>query len=126
MPKKWDDNRQIVPLTETERTIVAAKMRQMLESVQGITVGLALSDLQVVIKAASKIGMTMMQQVPMQIRMKFPVPFTQMGMASNQAFDQIARETKNIKDPAPVLKQLSTGMQNCTAFHATYRFAPTK
>lgn len=126
MPEKGDDNRQIVPLTEAERTIVAAEMRQMLASVQGITDGLARGDLQAVIKAASKSDMAMMQQVPMQIRMKFPAPFSQMGMASHQAFDHIARETKSIKDPVPVLKQLSAGMQSCIACHAAYRFAPPK
>lgn len=126
MPEKGDDTRQIVPLTEAERAIVAAEMRQMLASVQGITDGLARDDLQAVVGAASKSGMAMMQQVPMQIRMKFPAPFSQMGMASHQAFDRIARETKSIKDPAPVLKQLSAGMQSCVACHSTYRFAPTK
>ncbi|MEQ1592556.1 MAG: hypothetical protein ABL892_09235 [Thiobacillaceae bacterium] len=126
MPENGEDTRQIVPLTETERRMVAAEMRQMLASVQGITDGLARGNLQVVIEAASKSGMAMMQHVPMQIRMKFPAPFSQMGMASHQAFDRIAKETKSIKDPAPVLKQLSAGMQSCIACHATYRFAPPK
>ena len=126
MPEKVDDNRQVVPLTEAERAIVAAEMRQMLASVQGVADGLARGDMQAVVEAASKSGMAMMQEVPAQIRMKFPEPFSQMGMASHKVFDQIARDTKTIKDPAPVLKQLSEAMQNCVACHATYRFAPTK
>lgn len=126
MPENMGDNRQIVPLTETERSIVAAEMRQMLASVQGVTDGLARGDMQAVVEAASKSGMVMMQEVPSQIRMKFPAPFSQMGVASHKAFDQIARETKTIKDPAPVLKQLSGAMQNCIACHATYRFASPK
>jgi hypothetical protein len=32
----------------------------------------------------------MMQELPSQIRVKFPEPFTQMGMASHKVFDQIA------------------------------------
>lgn len=126
MPEKVDDNRQIVPLTEAERVIVAAEMRQMLASIQGITDGLARGDMQAVVGSASKSGMAMMQELPSQIRMKFPAPFSQMGMASHKAFDQIAQETKNIKDPAPVLKHLSAAMQNCLACHAAYRFAPSK
>lgn len=125
-PKNGDDSRQIVPLTESERTIVAAEMRQMLASVQGITEGLARGDLKAVLGAASKSGIAMMQALPSQIRMKFPAPFSQMGMASHQAFDQIAQGTKSIKDPAPVLKQLSGAMQSCIACHATYRFASPK
>lgn len=126
MPAGVEDNRQIIPLTEAERAIVAAEMRQMLASVQGVTDGLARGDMQAVVEAASKSGMTMMQEVPSQIRMKFPQPFSQMGMASHAAFDRIARETKTIKEPAPILKQLSVAMQNCVACHATYRFAPPR
>jgi len=126
MPGKVEDNREIVPLTKSEITIVDEEMRQMLASVQGITDGLALRDVHSVVEAASQSGGTMMQELPSQIRMKFPEPFTQMGMATHKAFDQIAQETKNIKDPAPVLKLLSTATQNCVACHATYRFASPK
>jgi cytochrome c556 len=126
MPDKVEDNRQIVPLTEAETAIVTAQMRQMLVSIQGVTNGLSRHDLQAVIDAASKSGMAMMQGVPSQIRMKFPKAFAQMGMASHSAFDTIAKETKSVKNPAPVLKQLSIAMQSCVACHATYRFAPAK
>ena len=125
MPENARDSRQIIPLTGAERSAVAAEMRQMLASIQGITDGLSRDDMQTVSEAASKSGMAMMQGLPPQIRMKFPAAFSQMGMASHQAFDQIARETKTGKDPAPVLRQLSTAMQNCVACHAVYRFAPT-
>jgi hypothetical protein len=77
-------------LTEAEITIVAEEMRQMLASVQGITDGLALGDMQAMVEAASKSGGSMMQELPSQSRVKFPEPFTQMGMASHKVFDQIA------------------------------------
>lgn len=126
MPQNVDDNRQIIPLTEAETAIVAGEMRQMLASVQGIADGLAIGDMKAVVEAASKSGGHMMQELPAQIRMKFPEPFKQMGMATHKVFDQIARETKTIKDPVPVLSELSTAMQNCVACHATYRFAPPR
>jgi len=126
MPAKVDDNRQIVPLTEAERALVAIEMRQMLASVQGVTDGLAKGDMAAVAEAASRSGMVMMQELPAPIRMKFPATFGQMGMASHKAFDQIAMKAKTTKDPAPILKQLSEGMQNCVACHATYRFAQPK
>jgi hypothetical protein len=124
MPEKMDDARQNIPLSETEKAIVMAEMRQMLSSIQGITEGLAQGDMQAVVGAAAKSGMAMMQEVPAQIRMKFPQAFAQMGMASHKAFDQIAQETKSIKDPSPVLRQLSAAMQNCVACHAAYRITP--
>lgn len=126
MPANVEDTRQVIPLTEAEITIVTVEMRQMLESVQGITSGLALGDRKSVVEAASRSGSAMMQELPTQIRMKFPESFTQMGMATHKAFDQIAQKTKSIKDPTFVLKQLSTATQNCVACHATYRFALTK
>ena len=123
MPENVTDNRQVVPLTEAERSLVATEMRQMLASVQGIANGLARGDAQAVVDAAAKSGPAMMQKLPTQIRVKFPPAFSQMGMATHMAFDQIARETKTVKDPAPVLRQLSGAMQYCIACHAAYRFA---
>jgi cytochrome c556 len=126
MPDRVQDDRQIVPLTAAERSVVAAEMRQMLASIQGIADGLARDDLHTVTEAAAKSGAVMMQNLPAQIRMKFPAPFAQMGMATHKDFDQIARDTKTLEDPAPVLRRLSAAMQNCIACHATYRFAPTR
>lgn len=123
---KVEDARQVIPLTEAEIAVVMAEMRQMLASIQGIVDGLARNDRQAVVDAASKSGMGMMRGVSPQIRMKFPASFRQMGMASHTAFDRIAAETESIKDPAPVLKLLSEGTQNCIACHATYRFAPPR
>ena len=79
VPAKASDMREAVPLTEPEKTLVAANMRQMLASVQGITDALARGDRKAVAEAASKSGMVMMQELPVQIRMKFPPPFAQMG-----------------------------------------------
>jgi hypothetical protein len=126
MPEKVEDNRQIIPLTEAEIATVAQEMRQMLASLQGVTDGLAVGDMKSVVEAASKSGAAMMLELPSQIRMKFPEPFMQMGMATHKVFDQIAQDTKTIQNPAPILKQLSAAMQNCVACHATYRFAPPK
>jgi hypothetical protein len=126
MPLTAIESRKIVPLTEAEKAVVAAEMRQMLASVQGVTDGLARGDMAAVAEAAAKSGVMMMQQVPAPIRMKFPAPFAQMGMAAHRAFDRIAQEAKTAKDPAPILTQLSEGMQNCVACHATYRFAPAR
>jgi len=126
IPVSVSDTRESVPLTEQEKALVAANMRQMLTSVQGVTEALAHGDSKAVAEAASKSGMAMMQGLPVQIRMKFPPPFAQMGMASHKLFDQIAREAKTAKGPAPVLRLLSESMHNCVACHATYRFAPAK
>lgn len=61
MPENVNDMRQVIPLTEPERAIVAASLRQMLASVQGVTDGLARGDNKAVAEAASKSGMVMMQ-----------------------------------------------------------------
>jgi len=109
------DSREGIPLTEEERALVAANMRQMLASVQGVTDALARGDGKTAAEAASKSGVVMMQELPVQIRMKFPPPFAQMGMASHKLFDRIAREAKTAKGPAPILKLLSESMQQCVA-----------
>jgi hypothetical protein len=126
MPPDAPDMRVVIPLTEAEQALVMANMRQMLGSVEGVTDALARGDSKAVAEAASRSGMAMMQKVPMQIRMKFPPPFAQMGMASHKPFDQIAREAETAKGPAPILELLSESIRNCNACHASYRFAPPK
>lgn len=126
MPVNASDTREPVHLTAEERALLAANMRQMLASVQGVTAALARGDRKAVAEAAAKSGMTMMQELPVQIRMKFPPAFAQMGMASHKLFDRIAREAGTAKGSAPILKILSESMQNCVACHAAYRFAPAK
>jgi len=126
MPEKVEDGREIITLTEAEKAIVMEQMRQMLSSVQGITDGLAQGDSQAVLESASLSSPSMMQDLPSQIRMKFPEPFSQMGMATHMAFAQISKEAKDIKNPVPILKQLSEAIQNCDACHATYRFVLPK
>ncbi len=64
MPEKVADNRQIIRLTEAEQAIVAADMRQMLASVQGVFGDLAREDMQAVIDAASKSGMQRVNSEP--------------------------------------------------------------
>lgn len=123
-PMPVADARQIVPLTAAETAMVTAEMRQMLASVQEVMDGLSRNDMKSIAEAASSSGPSMMMGLPEQIRMKFPEQFKQMGMATHKAFDQIAREA-SMKDPGPILEQLSTAMQNCIACHATYRFAPS-
>jgi hypothetical protein len=126
MPTNLHDQRTIVPLTEPERILVQERMRQMLTSVEQITDGVARGNAKAVSEAASRSGTVMMQTLPMQIRKKFPPPFVQMAKTTHQLFDQIARETKSVKDPALTLKPLSEAMQSCNACHAAYRFAPMK
>ncbi|MGO9984452.1 MAG: hypothetical protein ACLPIX_09620 [Rhodomicrobium sp.] len=126
MSEKVEDNRRIVPLSEAESALVAAKMRQMLASIQGVTDGLARGDMQAVGLAASQSGMSMMQDLPAEVRAKFPPPFMQMGMASHKAFERIAQEAAGDKNSETILKQLSSGTQFCVACHAAYRFAPPK
>ena len=123
MPENVADNRQVVPLTAAETAMVAAQMRQMLASVQGIADGLARNDMKSVAEAAASSGPSMMRGLPAQIRMKFPEPFSQMGMATHKAFEQIAKVASSTGG-GPVFEQLSTALQNCVGCHATYRFAP--
>jgi hypothetical protein len=126
MPANLSDTRTIVPLTEEERVRVVTDMRQMLANVQGIIDALARGDNKAVAQAASRNGMAMMQEMPAQIRMKFPPAFPKIGMPMHDLFDQIAREAETTKGSAHILKLLSESMQSCVACHATYRFASPK
>ena len=75
---------------------------------------------------AKRCTLLLLLSVPAATRAKFPPPFAHMGTMVHQAFDRIATQTKSVKNPGPVLQQLSDAMQSCVACHVTYRFAPSK
>lgn len=117
------DTRHPIELGAAARAEMLANMRRMLASVNGVIEGLARGRMKTVADAAASSGTSMMRDLPASIRSQLPMPFTQMGMASHRAFDQIAAEARGGKRPRVIMTLLSQSLRGCSACHATYRFA---
>jgi len=116
-----NDGRTAVMLSAGERDIVLAEMRGFLEGVQSITEGLATGDMKVVVDSALAVGMANVQEVPASLMSKLPLDFKALGMTTHKAFDDLAREARDMGNEKVVLGKLGDLLQNCTGCHAGYR-----
>lgn len=119
------DPRQPLPLSADEAAAVKEEMRGFLEGVQRITAGIANNDMKSVAAAARELGMSGTKHVPMATRMRFPLPFKEMGQATHMGFDNLATDADGLGDAEHSTKQLADVLQNCNACHATYRIEET-
>ena len=115
------DGRTAIILTAGERNEILAEMRGFLESVQEITSGLAENDMEAIAISAHRVGMVNAQNVPVALMAKLPLEFKTLGMATHKAFDEIAMESKDMKDSTVVMSKLGALLNNCTTCHAGYR-----
>ena len=118
-----DDGRTAILLSAAERTHVLAEMRGLLEAVETITFGISQNDMSAVSAAARAVGMRAAGGEPITLIAKLPLEFKTLGMATHQAFDDLAVEAEDKGDGTVVLEQLSAILSNCTSCHAGYRFA---
>ena len=96
-------------------------MHIFLSSVQKISQGIAKEDMDIVIKAARKVGFTAQQAVPGSLMKKLPLAFKKLGFDTHQKFDALAQDASDLGDPQYALQQLSTLMNNCVGCHSAYQ-----
>jgi hypothetical protein len=116
------ESRQVIILTEKERSLVLLEMRGFLESVQTIVGSLAKEDWASITKAARKSGKAEQAALPPTLGKKLPKAFKMLGGKTHKAFDALALDSKDMEDKQQTLAQLSTLMKNCTSCHALFKF----
>ena len=115
------DGRLAVQMEAGERDFVLAEMRTFLESVQQITQGISENNMDIISKAARKVGNAAQQQAPGPLIAKLPLEFKKLGFDTHSKFTQLALDAEQLGDKQHTLTQLSELMQNCVACHATYK-----
>ena len=118
-----DDGRTAILLNAAERAHVLGEMRALLEAVEAITYGISQKDMQAVTAEARSVGMGAAGGEPVTLIAKLPLEFKSLGMATHQAFDELAVEAADMGDGMVLLEQLSKILTNCTSCHSSYRFA---
>ncbi len=116
------DGRTSILLEPAERDLVLAEMRTFLESVQQVADGVARKDMEQVVKAARRSGISAQGTVPGSLIGKLPLGFKKLGFDTHSKFDQLALDAESMEDPDMALSQLATLMQNCVSCHAAFRF----
>lgn len=114
------DGRQALLLTAGERDILQSEMRGLLESVHGIIQGANEGDMAKVVGAARRAGLKGQREVPESLIGKLPLSFKKLGFDTHERFDTLADDAEKMKDPAHVMQQLATLMENCLSCHASY------
>jgi hypothetical protein len=115
------EQRTPILLTAEEKSHIHLEMRMFLSTVQLIVSGIASNDMKLVAVAAHEAGMAATQDSPVKLRAKLPLQFKQLGLATHQGFDDLARDADSLGDPGQAMKQLGQIMNNCVSCHSTYR-----
>ena len=115
------DSRQILMLSEPQRSHVLDEMRALLAGTQNILGALATDDMAAVSRYAKPLGMGMADNAEKHLKGVLPQEFMQLGMSVHKDFDLIAADAESLKDPKHTLKQLSEAMSKCNACHASYQ-----
>lgn len=116
--------RERLQLSVDEREHLRAGMRSFLESVGGITQGLAENQMQRVAKSAKRSGWSMMDASAAATALKLPPEFVAISIDTHQKFDDLAAEASAGATKAKVLADLTQILGNCTSCHAMYRLGP--
>lgn len=101
-----------------------AGMRVFLESIEGITRGLAENKMPLVARSAKRSGWGMMDASAAATALKLPPEFVAISIDTHQKFDDLAAEASSGTTKAHVLRRLSDLLANCTSCHGSYRLSP--
>ncbi len=119
------DNRYHLGFNDEEKAEFLSEMRQMLASIQQITLGIGIGNKAMIIKAAHYSGNRMARATPQSIKDKTPVSFEQIGGPTHMMFEELAINAVDVDESdADDMKDLTelTGklMRNCLACHEAF------
>ncbi len=114
------DKRTSLGLTAEEKAEFLSEMRQMLVSIQGILIGIANDDQEMIVNAARYSGNRMGRATPQSVRDKLPQGFKEIGGPTHLMFEEliIRTDTDEAEDLIAFTGKL---MNQCTTCHALYK-----
>lgn len=114
------DNRVVIVVSETERSLLMEEMREFLHGLHSIQLALARKDMNGVALAAKPMGM-ILHRMPAAMRERVPETFVQLGMGQHEVFEVIARDAVAKNDVNHTLGQVAEALTYCSGCHDTYR-----
>jgi hypothetical protein len=119
------DNRYHLGFNDKEKVEFLSEMRQMLSSIQQITLGIGTGNKAMIIKAARYSGNRMARATSQSIKDKTPISFEKIGGPTHMMFETLAINAAEVDaDDADDMKDLAelTGklMRHCLACHEAF------
>ncbi len=112
--------RQVILLSEQEKSLVLAEMRTMLESTQKIVQGLAVNDRVMIQSAAKTAGMGSAIDLDPVFLAKLPLEFKTLGFSMHRDMDAIAQAVEDQVTQQALTEMLANTMTKCVACHASW------
>ena len=119
-----DDGRTGIAMSETERQLVLAEMRQFLATVSAVAGAIEEENVSLLAEAARRSGMAVSGGMPSALIVRLPVEFKRLGRDTHNRFDQMALDAEQMGDMQLSLRQLTRLLDNCVICHAAYRIDP--
>ncbi|MFN3623892.1 MAG: hypothetical protein ACK4TP_07490 [Hyphomicrobium sp.] len=115
---------QPLHLSAHESEHMRAGMRAFLESIEGVTRGIAENKRSAIARSAKRSGWSMMDATATETALKLPPQFVAVSIDTHQKFDDLAASASSGAPKAKLLEDLGHILANCTSCHAMYRLAP--
>lgn len=120
-PETQSDLRTAIVVPEAGRDMVRREMRQMLSALQGVLVATTNEDLTGVAEAAREGGIAIAVDTDPAVASRLPDEFERLGVATHEAFDDLASAVDAGAPRDSVLERLGRLTSNCVSCHETYR-----
>jgi hypothetical protein len=116
------DNRIVINVSQAEKNQVLAEMREFLHGFHNMHLALARQDMKSLAVTARPMG-PLLDRLPGSLKERLPEEFTQLAIAMNEAFQNLARDAGNGESkPAKTHENMAEVMTYCSGCHDTYRF----
>lgn len=115
------DNRIAINVSQAEKNQVLAEMREFLHGFHSINIAMARQDMKALGITARPMG-ALLDRMPAKLKERLPEEFTQLAIAMNEAFENLARDAEANGDMRKAHENVAEVMTYCSGCHDTYRF----
>jgi recombinational DNA repair protein RecR len=121
------DRRIAINVSQAEKNQVLSEMREFLHGYHSLNSAMARQDMKALGITARPMG-ALLDRMPVKLKERLPEEFTQLAIAMNVAFQNLARDAEDNGDMRKAHENLAEVMTYCSGCHDTYRFnvAPIK
>lgn len=120
----YADKRIAINVSQAEKNQVLYEMREFLHGWHNISHALARQDMKSVAVTARPMG-PLLDRLPASLKERLPEEFTQLAIALNEAFQNLARDAESKGDLKQTLENQAEVVTYCSGCHDTYRFNVT-
>ena len=116
------DHRTLINLSQTEKNQALSEMRDFLHGFHGMHMALARQDMKAFALTARSMG-PLLNRLPASLKERLPEEFTQLTIAMDEAFQNLARDAENSEAKAgKTHENMAEVMTYCSGCHDAYRF----